>query len=351
MSIQNRIQKNIIRILIAFLSTGLSSQLTLAQFAPAAGQPGTTALRADSSCFINWASHCHVQRGLKQINLPDSGYASVGTAQSAIGQASTNGVVSLGDGGIATLTFDPPITDGNGFDFAIFENTFLDSFLELAFVEVSTDSLSWARFPNESLTQNKVQTAAFGFTQPTKIHNLAGKYRHPYGTPFDLKDLAMMSNIRTNEIRYVRIVDVVGSIDTLYAQRDSKNRIINDPWPTPFASSGFDLDAVGVINQATANSSETYPNQINKILSFNTTSNTIHVVANANKSDYLQSNSLNVYNDLNIFNMAGQICFKMPLFGAQSTTYDIQMPASLVAGTYIARYRNYSIKIILTDNR
>jgi len=345
MSTLTRIQKIQIRILIAILLTGFLSQQVIAQFAPAAGQPGSTALRADSSCFINWASKCHVQRGLKQINLPDSGYASVGSAQSAIGQASTNGVVSLGDGGIATLTFDPPISDGNGFDFAIFENTFLDSFLELAFVEVSTDSQSWARFPNESLTQTKVQTGAFGYTQPTKIHNLAGKYRHPYGTPFDLQDVAMMSNIRINEIRYVRIIDVVGSIDTLYAQRDSKNRIINDPWPTPFASSGFDLDAVGVINQAAKNSSETYPNQFKRPLYFNTISNTIHVVANANTMDYQQNNELNVYN------LAGKICFKTPLVDAKSATHEIQIPSSLSAGTYIARYNNYSIKIILTDNR
>lgn len=345
MSTLNRIQKIQIRILIAILLTGFLSQNAIAQFAPAAGQPGSTALRADSSCFINWASKCHVQRGLKQINLPDSGYASVGSAQSAIGQASTNGVVSLGDGGIATLTFDPPISDGNGFDFAIFENTFLDSFLELAFVEVSTDSQSWARLPNESLTQTKTQTAAFGYTQPTKIHNLAGKYRHPYGTPFDLQDVAMMSNIRINEIRYVRIIDVVGSIDTLYAQRDSKNRIINDPWPTPFASSGFDLDAVGVINQAAKNSSETYPNQFKRPLYFNTTSNSIHLVANANTTDYQQKNELNVYN------LAGKICFKTPLVDAKSATHEIQIPSSLSAGTYIAQYKNYSIKIILTDNR
>ena len=345
MSTLNRIQKIQIRILIAILLTGFLSQQVIAQFAPAAGQPGSTALRADSSCFINWASKCHVQRGLKQINLPDSGYASVGSAQSAIGQASTNGVASLGDGGIATLTFDPPISDGNGFDFAIFENTFLDSFLELAFVEVSTDSQSWARLPNESLTQTKTQTAAFGYTQPTKIHNLAGKYRHPYGTPFDLQDVAMMSNIRINEIRYVRIIDVVGSIDTLYAQRDSKNRIINDPWPTPFASSGFDLDAVGVINQAAKNSSETYPNQFKQPLYFNTTSNSIYVAANANTTNYQQKNELNVYN------MAGQICFKIPLDNAKSATHEIQIPSSLSAGTYIARYNNYSIKIILTDNR
>ncbi len=345
MSTLNRIQKIQIRILIAILLTGFLSQQVIAQFAPAAGQPGSTALRADSSCFINWASKCHVQRGLKQINLPDSGYASVGSAQSAIGQASTNGVVSLGDGGIATLTFDPPISDGNGFDFAIFENTFLDSFLELAFVEVSTDSQSWARLPNESLTQTKTQTAAFGYTQPTKIHSLAGKYRHPYGTPFDLQDVAMMSNIRINEIRYVRIIDVVGSIDTLYAQRDSKNRIINDPWPTPFASSGFDLDAVGVINQAAKNSSETYPNQFKRPLYFNTTSNSIHVAANANTTNYQQKNELNVYN------LAGKICFKTPLDNAKSATHEIQIPSSLSAGTYIARYNNYSIKIILTDNR
>ena len=350
MSTPNRIPKNQIRILIAILLTGFLSQRAIAQFAPAAGQPGSTALRADSSCFINWASKCHVQRGLKQINLPDSGYASVGSAQSAIGQASTNGVASLGDGGIATLTFDPPISDGNGFDFAIFENTFLDSFLELAFVEVSTDSQSWARFPNESLSQHKTQTGSFGFTQPTKIHNLAGKYRHPYGTPFDLQDVAMMSNIRINEIRYVRIMDVVGSIDTLYAQRDSKNRIINDPWPTAFASSGFDLDAVGVINQAAKNSSETYPNQFKRPLYFNTTSNSIHVAANANTTNYQQKNELNVYKDLNIYNMAGQLCFKTPIFDAQPGTHDVQIPANLCAGTYIAQYKNYSIKIILTDN-
>ena len=345
MSTLNRIQKIQIRILIAILLTGFLSQQVIAQFAPAAGQPGSTALRADSSCFINWASKCHVQRGLKQINLPDSGYASVGTAQSAIGQASTNGVVSLGDGGIATLTFNPPISDGNGFDFAIFENTFLDSFLELAFVEVSTDSQSWARFPNESLTQTKVQTGAFRFTQPTNIHNLAGKYRHPYGTPFDLKDLAMMSNIRTNEIKYVRIIDVVGNTDTLYAQRDSKNRIINDPWPTPFASSGFDLDAVGVIHQVATNTSGTYPNQTKRPLYFNSSSNSIHVVTNANTGEDQQKNELNVYN------MAGKICFKTPLDNAKSATHEIQIPSSLSAGTYIARYNNYSIKIILTDNR
>ena len=236
---------------------------------------------------------------------------------------------------------------GGIFDFAIFENTFLDSFLELAFVEVSTDSQSWARFPNESLSQHKTQTGSFGFTQPTKIHNLAGKYRHPYGTPFDLQDVAMMSNIRINEIRYVRIIDVVGSIDTLYAQRDSKNRIINDPWPTPFPSSGFDLDAVGVIHQAEFNNINTSLTQNTIPFYFHSESRTIHLRSNSTKNP---ANS-RIENNLKIFNAAGQLCFLAEFKPDQTNNYQIEIPKFLSAGTYIARYNNYSIKIILTDNR
>ena len=51
-----------------------------------------------------------------------------------------------------------------------------------------------------------------------------------------------------NWIPFVRLIDVVGSIDSVWGSRDSKGRLINDPWPSPFPSSGFDLDAVGVIH-------------------------------------------------------------------------------------------------------
>ncbi len=301
-----------------------------AQFAPAAGQPGSTALRADSSCFINWAKRCSIQRGYKQINLPDSGFASVGMAAAAEGPAATNGVVSLGDGGIATLTFNPPITDGNGFDFAVFENTFLDTFLELAFVEVSTDSLSWARFPAKSLTQTKTQTGAFGFTQPTRIHQLAGKYRHPYGTPFDLKDLAMMSNIRIEEIHYVRIIDVIGSIDSTLGSKDSEGRMINDPWPTLFASSGFDLDAVGVINQLPSASS--LPINKKSILGFNPIDETLV----SNCADPLH---------LEIFNSQGQRVIQYTLEPHTA------LPLHLLPGMYSVRSEHHSIKIIITSTR
>jgi hypothetical protein len=44
----------------------------------------------------------------------------------------------------------------------------------------------------------------------------------------------------------VRIVDVVGSL-TL-GSVDSLGNVVNDPYPTAFASGGFDLDAVGVLH-------------------------------------------------------------------------------------------------------
>ncbi len=66
--------------------------------------------------------------------------------------------------------------------------------------------------------------------------------------PFDLQEIADAPGLDVNNVNYVRVIDVVGTIDSQYATHDSKGNIVNDPWPTPFASCGFDLDAVGVIN-------------------------------------------------------------------------------------------------------
>ncbi len=49
-------------------------------------------------------------------------------------------------------------------------------------------------------------------------------------------------------ITHVKIVDVVGSVNPMFGSRDSKNNLINDPYPTPYPSAGFDIDAVGVLN-------------------------------------------------------------------------------------------------------
>lgn len=248
-----------------------------AQYPPAAGIPGSTAIAYDSICFIDWASSCTVFRGF--INIADTtatdlGFnrASYGIETDATGIAD-NLVVSLGDSGYADLYFSIPLADGPGFDFAVFENSFTDTFLELAFVEVSSDGENFFRVPSYSLTDTTVQTASFGNTNPEKIHNLGGKYRQYYGTPFDLSDVADNPFLRKDSVTVIRIIDVVGSIDPQFAQRDAEGRIINDPYPTAFASGGFDLDAVGVIhnrsNTAMAefqNNIRVFPNPVSSVL-------------------------------------------------------------------------------------
>ena len=236
-----------------------------AQFAPGAGQAGTTAVFKDSSVFKAWATTCVVKRGF--INIEDttatytqgdatSNRAFFGDADAALGApGGAMDVVSLGDGGYATLGFDSPVTNGDGPDFAVFENGFpaqtapFGDYLELAFVEVSTDGQYFVRFPSVSLTQDTVQIDGFGQLNPEKIHDLAGKYVVNYGTPFDLEDLADSSGINIDSINFVRIVDVVGDLHDGFARYDSQGHKINDPWPSPYWSGGFDLDAVGVIYQ------------------------------------------------------------------------------------------------------
>ncbi len=220
-----------------------------AQYAPAAGQPGTTAIYKDSSVFINWATQCEVTRGYMDISNTSLGYASAGDSSMALGVAGANGTVSLGDGGVATLQFLSPVSDGPGWDFAVFENGFSDIFLELAFVEVSSDGDNFFRFPAHSLTDTTTQVGSFGSIDPTKINNLAGKYRALYGTPFDLAALASQPGLDISQITHVRIIDVVGCVMPQYTTRDTAGNPVNDPWSTAFPSSGFDLDAVGVIHE------------------------------------------------------------------------------------------------------
>lgn len=238
------------------------SQVSIAQFAPQVGRAGTTAMHKDSSAFVNWAQTCQVKRGYQNIANPSLGYPTVGDSSMAIGKAGTNGVVSLGDGGEAVLTFYPPLKNGSGYDFAVFENGFqfiADSgyaFLELAFVEVSSDGQYYVRFPAVSNIDTTVQCDPYGITNASQVDQLAGKYVFPYGTPFDLELLKNAPGLDVNRITHIRLVDVVGSIDVPYAQRDSRGTIINDPWPTDFPNCGFDVDAIGVIHQQEPNSAD-----------------------------------------------------------------------------------------------
>jgi len=224
------------------------SSVVSAQFAPGVGVDGSQALYKDSVVFKYWASGCSANIGWLNIENKNLGKPSLGDEESVLGKAGTNGVLSLGDAGEAILTFDYPISNGDGPDFAVFENGFNNTFLELAFVEVSSDGIHFVRFPAVSLSDTTIQFDNNAAMDATKLNNLAGKYKANYGTPFDLEDIKDNVGLNLKAITHVKIIDVVGSINPLFGSRDSKNHLINDPYPTPYPSCGFDLDAVGVIN-------------------------------------------------------------------------------------------------------
>ena len=263
----------------SLITTTLFSATAMAQYAPQAGVAGSTAIHSSSPQFKSWANNCHVYRGWIDIAQPSLGLVTSGDSSMAVGPANFS-VVSLGDSGVAVLTFPKPIVNGPGFDFAVFENGFPDpmdskrAFLELAHVEVSSDGINFFRFPSASETQTTTQVAGAGvYMDAQEINNLAGKYMSNYGTPFDLEEMKEIPGLDVNNVTHVRLVDVVGSI-TGHSSYDASNRIINDPYPTNFPIGGFDLDAVGVLNQSTLSinttstsvSVNTFPNPVSDVL-------------------------------------------------------------------------------------
>jgi hypothetical protein len=224
--------------------TGLQAQ----PWSPSAGVPGSNAIHMDDEVFQAWAVSCDLLRGPGLITYPDSIEVTHGDSSNACGKAD-NSVVSLGDAGSATLFFDQSISNGPGPDFAVFENSFDGAFLEIGFVEVSSDGETFIRFPSQSETQSETQIGSFGLLAAEDIHNLAGKYMSGWGTPFDLEELKDSGGLDLQKITAVRIVDVIGILDENLGSRDAIGRLINDPFPSPFENCGFDLDAVGVINQ------------------------------------------------------------------------------------------------------
>ncbi len=231
--------------------------LAKAQFDGSAGTIGSRAIYKDSSIIKSWANKCTIIRGWQNIADTGLGKTTVGDSSNALGK-SDGSIVSLGDAGVAIVEFENPIINENGFDFCVFENGFMvqsDSsyFLELAFVEVSSDGVNYFRFPATSFLDTNTQIQNGQGIDPRKINNLAGKFVSNYATPFDLEELKNIPQLDLNNITHVKIIDVVGSINDTFAERDNSKRKINDPWPTPFSSCGFDLDAVGVIHEKATN--------------------------------------------------------------------------------------------------
>jgi hypothetical protein len=203
--------------------------------------PGSTAVPKDDARIIAWAAEVsHVEWGTELGERWKEPSRALGEAE-----GTSTDVVPLGNRGSLTLVFAQPIADGPGFDLAVFENGITDGFLELAFVEVSSDGETFVRFPCVYLGTEPV--AAFANLDPTTFEGLAGRYRAGFGTPFDLgwlRDEAAVEAraVDLKAIRYVRIVDVLGD----GSERDSAGHLIYDPYPTR-DSAGFDLDAVAVL--------------------------------------------------------------------------------------------------------
>jgi len=213
-------------------------------YPPAAGEDGSHAIHMENSAFEYWAT------GYSDYIVGKNVDKTWQVPENALGEAEGNSfdIVALGSGGMLTLTFDLPIENGEGWDFAVFENSFSDRYLELAYVEVSSNGVDFVRFDAISLTVDPVP--GFGNIDPTDVDGLAGKYRQGYGVPFNLEDLSdkpavLSGTVDLSGISHVRIVDVVGDGSSL----DSLGEVIYDPYPTS-GSAGFDLDAVGVSNGA-----------------------------------------------------------------------------------------------------
>ena len=309
----------------------LTSSRLFAQFDGAVGTAGCQAISHDNPTILGWASGCTVIRGYQNIASPDSIPVTYGDISMVIGaaDASTTEVMSLGDGGVAILTFDIPIQNGEGYDFAVFENSLDDVFLELAVVEVSSNGVHWVRFPAISNTPTETQVGGFGRMDATLLYNLAGKYRAGWGTPFDLEELADSANIDINHITHVKVIDVVGTIDPQYATYDARGQIINDPYPTNFYSGGFDLSGVAVLNGW-------LPNTVSEI----TASNRWSIHPNP-CSDYIEVDG-EESGHVALYTIGGQLVYQGEMHGE---TFRIDMQ-NHPAGTYILSINQKRIKFI-----
>ncbi len=231
----NRDMKKFLISLVALFATMTVS----AQFDGAVGTEGCRAINISNPRIQSWALGVEVQRGFQGNSTTN--YASYGKPYNAQGcpDSTTTTCVSLGDGGIALITFSSPIIDGEGEDFCVFENGFNSTYLELGFVEVSSDGEHFYRFPATSYT-------TYNDIRPELLNNIAGKHEVGWGTPFDLSEIEGDEFFNRNNVRYVRIVDIIGGVDT-----DSQGNVIYDG-TSGGPSTGYDLTGVGVLNQGSS---------------------------------------------------------------------------------------------------
>ena len=187
-------------------------------------------------------------------------------------------VYNLGSGGSITVEFtDEVVYDGEGYDFSVFENPFYiggsfdQVFLETARVAVSSDNIAYVTFPVNYLPQDPpLEFDArpdhyVGFAGVRPVFTNSSNGVNPLdpdvsgGDHFDLADIAVLAasaGVDINNIRFIRITDIVaGSLDDDLPP--------DDPDPIPETSmaeqNGFDLDAIAVLNGRPASPPDSLP--------------------------------------------------------------------------------------------
>jgi hypothetical protein len=221
-------------------------------YPPSALEADSPALWANDPVIKGWASGyvSPVDYGTgveDEWKTPEKALGKAGMSDADSGNANYNfDIVSIGAGGSIVLTFDSPVVNGVGYDFAVYENSIDDSFLELAFVEVSSDGETFVRFDSVSLTGSSV--SEYGAISVQDLFGFAGTYRAAYGTPFDLFALSNKPEVKNGSVdlenvTYIRIIDIIGD----GSRSDSFGNPIYDPYPNR-DSVGFDLDAVALIH-------------------------------------------------------------------------------------------------------
>ncbi|GAB4137144.1 MAG: hypothetical protein Fur0037_02090 [Planctomycetota bacterium] len=172
-------------------------------------------------------------------------------------------VHSLGIGGSLTLGFPVAIEDGPGADLIVSENCFpvgaMDSFAEVAFVEVSSNGTDFARFPCAYFGP-QVDPGPYGTVPVGLYENLTGQSPalapgdpaadpedvvEAGGDAFDLSDLSndplvLQRRVDLSAIAQVRIVDAVTGVSL-----DGRGVRIRDA-----GAGSADIDAVTALHHA-----------------------------------------------------------------------------------------------------
>jgi hypothetical protein len=187
------------------------------------------------------------------------------SVENILGATDSGLAVGSTGGGFITVGFDVSITNGTGYDFAVWENGFSTTYIpsgsanghsgiyaELAFVDVSTDGTNWVTFPSAYLDD----MTPYPNVDPTYVNNLAGNFVAYYadvetyeGTPFDLDDIldtpeVLSGLVDPGNINYVRLRDIIGAGEG-GSEYDAFGNLIYDG--NGFGG-GADWNSVGVIN-------------------------------------------------------------------------------------------------------